>query len=171
MTRSTKSLFSTITVVAAMAATAVPAMGDGYSSVSSIVGDGSSSSGGYSSPTALVGAGPAESSKPEGYSSPTALVGDPGPATASKPEGYSSPTALVGDPGTVSEPTFSTPAAILGPEGVPEPAPQLVSSDPSDGFDWGDAAIGSAIGLGLAAMLGAALIVARRRRPGVQPSV
>ena len=156
MTRSTKSLITIVSVFASLAATAVPAMADGYSSLSSIVGDESSTSG-YSSPTAIVGASSSdESSKPDGYSSPTALLGDGTQA-----------------PAPAAETTFasSSPNAILGSDGLGEPTGSPVSSSPSDGFDWGDAAIGSAVGLGLAAMLGVALIVTRRRRPGVQPSV
>jgi hypothetical protein len=146
MTRSTKSLITILAAVGAMAATAVPAMGEGYSSPSSIVGPVPSTNASSSAPVT-----------DHGYSSPAALVGD-GSTGSSEP----------------AQSTFSgnTPAAILGADGIPEPSPQLVSSDPSDGFDWGDAAIGSAVGLGLAALLGTALVTSRRRRGAtVQPSV
>jgi hypothetical protein len=102
---------------------------------------------GYQSVSAIVG--PGESSSDDGYSSVNAL------AAASPDLGASELSATVG----------SSPNAILGAHGVPEPAPQLVEVGDDDGFNWSDALIGALIGSTLIVMtLAAARLVARHRR-------
>jgi hypothetical protein len=153
MTRSTKSLFSILAVLAVIASIAPTAMAGGYNSVSSI--DGPSSDRGYSSATALVGDDAlSQSSDPSSPTSLASIVGDPSADGSPSPAGVTSPAALVGD---------RTP--VVGPSTTASTA-----SSP-DGFDWGDAAIGSAFAFGLAGLLGAAYAVTRRRRPRMQPSV
>ncbi len=153
MTRNTKSLFSILAVLATTAAIAPSAMADGYSSPSSIVGDQQPSTSGYSSLSSIVGDG-SSASPSRDYSSVASITGDGGQT-----------------PAAPSRTIASSPSAILGADGVGEATPSAAGSPASDGFNWGDAAIGGAVGLALAAMVGAALIVTRRRRPGMQPSV
>jgi hypothetical protein len=90
--------------------------------------------------------------------------------------GYSSPNAILADSGDAVAPQgngeFSTVSSITGSEPVTVSPRQLASSPSDDGFDWGDASIGAAIGVSLAALLGLALMANRRRhQPQVQPSV
>jgi hypothetical protein len=105
----------------------------------------------YSSVNSLVGGGDESS----GYSSPNAILANGGDAVAPQGSGE-----------------FSTVSSITGSEPVTVSPPQLASSASDDGFDWGDASIGAAIGVSLAALLGLALMANRRRhQPQVQPSV
>jgi hypothetical protein len=104
----------------------------------------------------------------DGYDSVSALSG---PVDTSGDD-YSSVTALTGtagDESSLGSPSgqSSTPTAILGAEGVPEPSPQPVSVSDGDegGFNWTDAGIGALIAAGLLLMmLAAAVMVARHRR-------
>lgn len=105
------------------------------------------------------------------YSSVSSLVGG-----SDETAGYSSPNAILADSGEVVAPqgdaAFSTVSSITGSDPVTASPPQLASSASGDGFDWGDASIGAAAGVSLAALLGLALMGTRRRhRPQVQPSV
>jgi hypothetical protein len=49
-------------------------------------------------------------------------------------------------------------------EASPQPAPQIVRVTDSTGFDWGDAGIGAAAGVGLSMFaIGGALVITQRR--------
>jgi hypothetical protein len=105
------------------------------------------------------------------YSSANALVGgdDQSPA-------YSTPNAILADDGNAAGPRidegFATVSSITGSDPVTVSSPQLASTPSDDGFDWGDASIGAAIGVSLAALLGLALMTTRRRHgTAVQPGV
>ena len=74
-------------------------------------------------------------------------------------------------------PSDRLPSAALLSDATALPAPDTAGAVGSpvasggDGFDWGDALIGTAVGLALAGTVGAAYVAVRRRRPTVQPSV
>jgi hypothetical protein len=152
MTRSTRSLLSIVAVVGALGALA-PVAGADYSSVNSLVGGNDQGS---------------------GYSSPNAILADAGDAAGPRiDEGFASVSSITGGEPVASpdEGTFATVSSITGSDPVTVSPPQLASSPPDEGFDWGDASIGAAIGVSLAALLGLALMATRRRqRTAVQPS-
>jgi hypothetical protein len=56
--------------------------------------------------------------------------------------------------------------------GTVDPRPHVITVSTPNGFDWGDAAIGAAGGLGLAlAAVGGTLVVAGRRRHTIPPQL
>ena len=112
---------------------------------------------------------------------PAAFAGNPGSlnsivgAEESSTPGTSSVNAIVGgneaQPASTGQVAFSTPNSIVGADGLGAPSPGVGTASAADGFDWGDAAIGSAVGLALALMLGAVATMRRRGEPRAQPSV
>ena len=110
-----------------------------------------------------------------------AFADDPGSLNAilgaeeSPASGTSSVNAIVG--GDQAQPTssgqvaFSSPNSIAGADALGSPSPGVATASAADGFDWGDAAIGTAVGLVLALMLGAVTTMRRRGAPTAQPSV
>jgi hypothetical protein len=95
----------------------------------------------------------------------SSFIGSPDAIVRADDVGGPSPQA---DGGTSS--FIGSPDALVRAEGIGSSSPQIVANS-NDGFDWGDAAIGSAIGLVLAGLLGAAITITRRRGGTVQPSV
>jgi hypothetical protein len=112
---------------------------------------------------------------------PAAFAADPSSANSivgaegSSASGQSSVNAIVG--GDDAQPTgtgqvaSSSPNSIVGADGLGSPSPEVATASAVDGFDWGDAAIGSAVGLALALLLGAVATMRRRGGPTAQPSV
>ena len=142
MTRSTKTLISITAVVASLAASAVPAIAADRQ--------------GRDLPSSAL------------FSDADAI-----PSDRSLPS-----TALFSDSGSYVPSDDRLPSAALfsDSDALPAPDPADVVGTPvttsADGFDWGDALIGTAVGVGLAALLGFAVGVNRRRtRHTVQPSV
>jgi hypothetical protein len=85
---------------------------------------------------------------------------------------YGSVNAIVppvSEPSSV-EPAYASANAITGP---PSGEPKIVSApagSPADGFDWGDAALGAGAAMAGLFALGAAVLLATRRRTGMSPS-
>jgi hypothetical protein len=130
--------------------------------------------------TGLVTIGVGSTAWAAGYSSVSALVGPAEPATT---DDYSSISAIMGDressqsgPGSPTDADRSSTYgsslnAVLGADGQPSPSTTLVSAPSagsSDSFDWGDAAIGAGITLGLA-LTTALMLGVTRRRTRVEP--
>jgi hypothetical protein len=117
----------------------------------------------------------------EGYVSPDSVIANSESSTGGDTEGYVSPDSIMagsaaagGVKASTEEPSKQdlygpTTTASITDDGTPGPGPEPVVQ-PNDGFDWGDAAVGGAIALGLAAMGAFALSLARQRRPRMQPS-
>ena len=97
-----------------------------------------------------------------------------GPTPSSGSADYSSVNSLVGGetaPPTDSRTTLaSSPNAILGADGQPQPSPTAtVQARGDEGFDWLDGAIGALVAGGLMLMtLAAARTVVRHRRATVE---
>jgi hypothetical protein len=85
------------------------------------------------------------------YQSVNAIV-PPASEPSSAEPGYASANAITGPP--TGEPTI-----VSGPAG-----------DSADGFDWGDAALGAGAAMAGLFALGAAVLLATRRRTGMSPS-
>ena len=151
MNRSTKSLMSGLASLAVVASLAPAAFADDPGSLNSIVGGEESPASETSSVNSIVGG---EESSTPGTSSVNAIVGGD----------QAQPTSS----GQVA---FSSPNSIVGADGLGTPSPAVATASAADGFDWGDAAIGTAVGLVLALMLGAVTTMRRRGAPTAQPSV
>ena len=70
----------------------------------------------------------------------------------------------------------SAPAATSAKLPPPDPPPSnhpvvFVQTSPRSGFDWGDAGIGAAGGVGLAMVVAGGVVVAQRRGRQTHPSV
>lgn len=159
MTRSTKFLISGLTSLALAAALTPAAFAGDPSSPNSIVGAEGSSASGQSSVNAIVGGDAAQpvSSDQIAAGSLNSIVGA---------DGLGSP-----QPASTDQVPFSSPNSIVGADGFGSPSPEVATAAAPDGFDWGDAAIGSAVGLALALMLGAVATMRRRGGPTAQASV
>jgi hypothetical protein len=83
---------------------------------------------------------------------------------------YRSVNALAppADEPSAPEPGYASANAITGP---PSGEPTIVAGSPgNDGFDWGDAGLGAAAAMTTLLALGAAGLLASRRRTGISPS-
>jgi hypothetical protein len=94
------------------------------------------------------------------------------PFVANPASGYESVNAVAPPAGEPSspEPVYASANSIAGPS---TGEPTIVSSpagDPADGFDWGDAALGAGAAMAGLFALGAAVLLATRRRTGMSPS-
>ncbi len=69
-------------------------------------------------------------------------------------------------PSVVNLPRYQTAAPRPAPEPVAAPAAQTPTVQ--SGFDWSDAAIGIAIGIGVATLVGLAILTSSRRRGTLQ---
>jgi hypothetical protein len=144
MSRSTKSLFSVLAAIAATAVFATPGFGEGYVSPDSVIASSESS----------------KSGDTEGYVSPDSIMANSADAGGVTASGAEPPS---------KQDLYGPTTTSITDAGTPDPAPEPVVQA-NDGFDWGDAAVGGAISLGLAAMAAFALSLTRQRRPGIQPS-
>ena len=87
---------------------------------------------------------------------PTAFAGDPGSLNAivgaeeSPASEPSSVNAIVGgdqaQPASSGQVAFSSPNSIVGADALGSPSAGVATASAADGFDWGDAAIGTAVG-------------------------
>jgi hypothetical protein len=76
---------------------------------------------------------------------------------------------------STAPPALALPAELTQPSTAPQPRPstQIVRVDAPGGFDWGDAGIGAAAGLGLSMLaIGGGLLISggrRARTSGMKP--
>ena len=85
---------------------------------------------------------------PPSYRSPEAVIAA---ADSSGPPPYRSPEAVIAAADSVTGPSPSAPTAVSSP------------TDPSNGFDWGSAAVGAGAAMALVALGGAGGLTVRRR--------
>jgi hypothetical protein len=92
------------------------------------------------------------------------------PASAyADPQPYRSPEAVIAAADSSGPPPYRSPEAVIAAAdsvaGPSPSAPTLVSSptDPSNGFDWGSAAVGAGAAMALVALGGAGFLTVRRR--------
>jgi hypothetical protein len=85
------------------------------------------------------------------------------------PPSYRSPEAVIAAADSSGPPPYRSPEAVIAAadsDTGPSPsAPTLISSptDPSNGFDWGSAAVGAGAAMALVALGGAGFLTVRRR--------
>jgi len=120
---------------------------------------------------------PASASADPEYSTPNAITGgssdSPQPAADSDYSSVNSIAPPASEPsGSGGSPTVDSGYSSLNAiSGAPASEPTLVSSptDPSNGFDWGSAAVGAGAAMALVALGGAGFLTVRRRT-AVSPS-
>jgi hypothetical protein len=71
---------------------------------------------------------------------------------------------------TKAAPQFHGRTAAALRSGQAQPATPGVVTSSASGFDWGDAAIGAGVMLGLVALVGGGLLVYRRPSPSIGPA-
>jgi hypothetical protein len=127
--------------------------------------------------TTTVGLGAASAASAADYSTGNAVVGDPGSVAAadgdssaitSQPSGPM--RSLDGIVASSDPPIYGSLDAIAATSGSSSLTSDSSPARSSAGFDWGDAAIGAAVSLGLALSTALMFGFARRRTP-VGPSV
>jgi hypothetical protein len=128
----------------------------------------------YGSVNAIVPPVSEPSSAEPTYASANAITGPPASEPSSAEPTYASANAITGPPS--GEPANSDAVLIRdGSQAVPFVAnvgPEAAASagDSGDGFDWGDAALGAGAAMAGLFGIGAAVLLATRRRTGMSPS-
>jgi hypothetical protein len=114
----------------------------------------------------------AQKNESSDYRSVNAIV-PPASEPSSAEPAYASANAITGPPASEPsspEPAYASANAITGPLSGEPTIASAPAGSPADGFDWGDAALGAGAALAGLFALGAAVLLATRRRTGMSPS-